>query len=42
MIDVSYFSKKAERKRANGPNADGPITYRGIVYPWHFDRVAVT
>ena len=39
MINITYFSPKTNSKQANGNNPDRPVTYRGIVYPWHLDHM---
>jgi acyl-CoA thioester hydrolase len=44
MIDITYFANKAklQQKPASSEERvtpDFPVTFRGIVYPWHLDHM---
>jgi len=38
MIDITYFANKVKPAHASVA-ADLPVTFRGIVYPWHLDHM---
>jgi len=43
MIDITYFANKVKAEESTAPArhpvVPDPLTFRGVVYPWHLDHM---